>query len=147
MKGFKFICLFFLLFFFSHHVALAATNGMAEAIYSYAHSGNLSQLYKFSNYIDTTDDRGNSALCRSVYNQDYSAFYLLKKVGANPQHPCVGRIPRNVLSNFNQGYTNWARNVNRGSINPSWYKSGAAISETSGLKIATGVAVHQYNTI
>ena len=86
-----------------------------QAFYRYAHDGNLAALKKLNslgNSIDSIDEYGNSALCESIHRQDYLAFALLKRVGANIKHPCINQIPPKTIQTFDQNYTRWANTIN-----------------------------------
>ena len=108
-----------------------------QAFYYHAHKGNLSALQKLKSMghsINMSDQYGNSALCESVYRQDYSAFAMLKQVGATTAHPCVSKIPQQTVQQFNQGYANWAQAVNSGKI----AYAGASAQTATGTATATG---------
>ena len=90
-----------------------------QSFYYYAQQGNiaaLQQLRAQGSSIEMSDEYGNSALCESIYRNDYSAFATLKRMGASTSHPCVRRIPPQTVQQFNQGYANWARAVNSGQM-------------------------------
>ena len=99
--------------------AFAGFMSPRQAIYYHANKGNLFALQKLKSMghsIDISDEYGNSALCESVYRSDYSAFAILKQIGASTTHPCVNKIPPQTVQQFNQGYASWAQEVNSGKI-------------------------------
>lgn len=90
-----------------------------QAFYYHAHKGNFTALQKLKSMgysVNGSDESGNSALCESIYRQDYSAFAILRQVGATTSHPCVSKIPSQTVQQFNQGYVDWAEAVNSGQI-------------------------------
>ncbi len=42
--------------------------------------------------IDSLDRNGNTALCHSIIQRNYTAYNALRAAGANPNHPCMQRI-------------------------------------------------------
>ena len=109
-----------------------------QAFYYHAHKGNLSALQKLKSMgysVNLSDETGNSALCESVYRQDYSAFAMLKQVGATTAHPCVSKIPQQTVQQFNQGYANWAQAVNSGKIA---YAGASTKAATVSTTVTTG---------
>ncbi len=90
-----------------------------QAFYYYAQKGDLSGIQKLKSQgysIDASNANGNSALCESVYRQDYSSFVLLRQAGASTNHSCMRRIPSETARQFNEGYVKWAEGVNSGKI-------------------------------
>lgn len=115
-----------------------------QAFYYHAHKGNLSALQKLKSMghsVNMNDQYGNSALCESVYQQDYSAFAMLKQVGATTAHPCVSKIPQQTVQQFNQGYANWAQAVNSGQIAYAGASSQTATTTTATAGTATTATV------
>lgn len=114
-----------------------------QAIYYHAHKGNLSALQKLKSMghsVNMSDEYGNSALCESVYRQDYSAFAMLKQAGATTAHPCVNKIPQQIVQQFNQGYANWAQAVNSGQIAYAGASTQTATTATAGTATTATVA-------
>ncbi len=108
---------------------------LRQAFYYHAHKGNLlslQQLKSMGHSVNMSDEYGNSALCESVYRQDYSAFAILKQAGATTAHPCVNKIPAEIVSQFNQGYANWAQAVNSGQIAYAGASTQTATAATAG---------------
>ena len=94
---------------------LAASYTMAQ-IYNYAKQGKMDALRALKEGIDVIGNGGNTALCQSVYDGNYAAYYNLKSAGASNTHPCVNRIDQNTINSFNKGYHAWAVSVNEGLV-------------------------------
>ncbi len=112
-----------------------------QAYYYHANKGNtmaLERLKAMGHSINMTDENGDSALCEAVYNQDYSAFALLKQMGATTSHACVSKIPSETIQDFNEGYADWAKSVNAGKI--SYAGSGTATGTTADAATTAGAA-------
>lgn len=50
--------------------------------------------------IDSLDARGNTALCHSVIQRNYTAYNTLRAAGANPNHPCMQHIQAQSRDSF-----------------------------------------------
>ena len=69
-----------------------------EAIYFYAHQGNVAALQKLKQSghpIDLSDKYGNSALCEAVLRQDKIAIQTLIQQGADTNAYCMQAISAN----------------------------------------------------
>ena len=80
--------------------AIAQTRGAIrmsprQAIMEYAKRGNIQKLkeLKVRYNIDTSDAKGNSALCEAVWRKDKNAVATLAKAGANLNNECMKKIP------------------------------------------------------
>lgn len=79
----------------------------AEYIYSLAQQKNVYMLEQIkSQYgtLDFSDPYGQTALCLSIYRYNYPVFFMLSKLGASRQHPCIQQITPEQLASFNQRY-------------------------------------------
>ena len=50
--------------------------------------------------IDSLDSRGNTALCHSVIQRNYTAYNTLRAAGANPHHPCMQNLQAQGRDSF-----------------------------------------------
>ncbi len=76
-----------------------------QAFYYHASMGNMPALEKLKllgRSVDSTDELGNTALCMAIQKQDYSAFNVLKQIGASTVHPCVNQISQKTKQKFGQ---------------------------------------------
>ncbi|MBP5398819.1 MAG: S8 family serine peptidase [Alphaproteobacteria bacterium] len=67
---------------------------VATYLYEQASHNNaymLSYTLKSGYDIDAVNERGNTAYCIAIYENDATAMRLLKRYGANTRHPCVRR--------------------------------------------------------
>lgn len=65
-------------------------------MYSLASQGNVRALraaVQRGMNIDATDRYGNTGLCHSIYQNNYTAYNAFHASGANPRHPCIQNIP------------------------------------------------------
>lgn len=65
-------------------------------MYSLATQGNVRALraaVQRGLNIDATDRYGNTGLCHSIYQRNYTAYNAFHASGANPRHPCIQNIP------------------------------------------------------
>lgn len=65
-------------------------------MYSLAAQGNVRALraaVQRGMNIDATDRYGNTGLCHSIYQRNYTAYNAFHASGANPRHPCIQNIP------------------------------------------------------
>lgn len=65
-------------------------------MYSLASQGNVRALraaVQRGMIIDATDRYGNTGLCHSIYQNNYTAYNAFHASGANPRHPCIQNIP------------------------------------------------------
>jgi len=65
-------------------------------MYSLASNGNVRALraaVQRGMNIDATDRYGNTGLCHSIYQNNYTAYNAFHASGANPRHPCIQNIP------------------------------------------------------
>ena len=87
----------FLLFAFPAKATLPPLSN--AQIYTLASRGNVYALraaVQRGLNIDSIDRRGNTALCHSIIQRNYTAYNALRAAGANPNHPCMQRIiPQN----------------------------------------------------
>ena len=82
-------------------------HAQAEYIYSLAQQQNVYMLEKIkSQYgtLDFSDSYGQTALCLSIYRYNYPVFFMLSKLGASRQHPCIQQMSPEQLASFNQRY-------------------------------------------
>ena len=90
---------------------LLPSNAIAQTnqILSYAKNQNivaLKQLKQSLGTLDYPNRNGQTALCLAVYQNDYEAFSILAKLGANKKHPCMQTIPLKQKALFNNKYKN-----------------------------------------
>ena len=71
----------------------------ALEIYTLASSNNLDGL-KLIDSIDTTDQNGNTAICKAIINNDVAAYNTLKSIGADTHPDCVNKIPQSRYDAF-----------------------------------------------
>ncbi len=91
-----------------------------QAFYYHARRGDIAALQqlKYQGYsVNALNERGSTALCEAIYRRDYSAFQILRQLGASTTHECIRRIPNLTIQQFNEGFAWWARGVNSGKIN------------------------------
>lgn len=65
-------------------------------MYSLASQGNVRALraaVQRGMNINATDRYGNTGLCHSIYQNNYTAYNAFHASGANPRHPCIQNIP------------------------------------------------------
>ncbi|MBR6411601.1 MAG: S8 family serine peptidase [Alphaproteobacteria bacterium] len=80
------------------------TTTMAQ-IYTKAKLGQIGESEKSA--IDTTGNKGQTALCKSISDKNYQAYYYLKAMGADTAHPCTEDIPKSEMESFQNGYQSW----------------------------------------
>lgn len=72
-------------------------------MYSLAAQGNVRALraaVQRGMNIDATDRYGNTGLCHSIYQNNYTAYNAFHASGANPRHPCIQNIPTEQYDYF-----------------------------------------------
>lgn len=72
-------------------------------MYSYAAQGNVRALrtaVQRGLNIDSVDRRGNTGLCHSILQNNYTAYNAFRSSGANPRHPCIQNIPPYQYESF-----------------------------------------------
>ena len=72
-------------------------------MYSLAAQGNVRALraaIQRGMNIDATDRYGNTGLCHSIYQRNYTAYNAFHAAGANPRHPCIQNIPTQQYDYF-----------------------------------------------
>ena len=120
-----------------------------QAYYYHASKSNtmaVERLKAMGHSIDMSDENGDSALCEAVYNQDYSAFAFLKKMGATTTHPCVKKIPAEIIQDFNEGYAEWAGAVNAGNVSYARAETPGTYANTSANATTTGTTTVDTST-
>lgn len=99
MKIWKLCCLFLFVYGCCGKYEAAADVGVADSFFIHAQARNqaaMVRLIRNGYSIDSTDAKGNTALCKAILSKDASAYNLLRKMGANPAHPCVKRLEASV---------------------------------------------------
>ena len=94
------ICLFAFTSFSAHAYLPPISNAQ---MYSLATMGNVQALraaIQRGLNIDTLDRNGNTALCHSILQRNYTAYNTLRAAGANPNHPCVQNVSNNNYDSF-----------------------------------------------
>lgn len=72
-------------------------------MYSLAAQGNVRALraaVQRGLNIDATDRYGNTGLCHSIYQHNYTAYNAFHASGANTRHPCIQNIPTEQYDYF-----------------------------------------------
>lgn len=83
------------------YAALSAQN--FNALYQAASHGKvhvISRALARGLDIDSTDDNGDTGLCRAIRNNDKTAYRVFMHFGANPNHSCILTISRSQYSRF-----------------------------------------------
>ncbi len=86
-----------------------------QAIYYWAGKGNETNLQKISDMgyqLDLADENGDSSLCNAIQSKNYTAYAMLRKLGASITHDCIQNISEEEIVSFNEGYASWAQNHN-----------------------------------
>ncbi len=54
--------------------------------------------------IDLPNSEGDTALCQAVKKNNYTAYIKLRRLGANPQHPCMQKVNTETAKSFTEHY-------------------------------------------
>lgn len=88
----------------------------SDFVYQNVKAGNYSAVESFLDRgysIDAINPDGMSALCLSVYYQDYKAYSQLRAMGANPKKQCRERVDKGVQEAFENKYAESSFYANR----------------------------------
>lgn len=103
-KIFKLSVVFTILFTMAEQ---AEALSFADYVYKNATVGNKAVIVKYIRRgysIDAVTPDGYTALCRSVDENNYRAYYTIRNLGANAQHNCMQLVNQNTAEKFDSRY-------------------------------------------